>query len=242
MPPAPLCVRGIEARRVRAADRADQRPDLTIDGTAADGLQVWFQPREKEKTIAKGRAAERLAGACAGEMAGLLHHAADGAARLGNGPCRPRTSRCWSAGHHQAETVKQALAARGIAAIHQSRQSVFASREAEELGPHPAGGGGTRRRPAAAGGRAVHPADGAQRRRPLPREMQQGGPGSSASSALSATGSAGSSAGCCPCCTPCCSEEGVIARVFATGGGAAHGRPAPSRRAAAAGGGGLATA
>ncbi len=133
-PQRPFVFEEIELPRVRAAGRADQRP-LSIDGTAADGLQVWFQPRgEKEKTIAKGRAAERLAGACAGEIAGLLRRAADGAARLGERPLQAQDIAVLVRSHHQAEAVKQALAARGIAAVHQSRQSVFASREAEDLG------------------------------------------------------------------------------------------------------------
>ncbi|WP_018716719.1 exodeoxyribonuclease V subunit beta [Arhodomonas aquaeolei] len=125
---------GIDLPAVTAAGRADERP-LTIDGATPTGLRVWFHERgEKERTIAKGRARERLAGACAARIAGMLASADAGRARLGDEPLRARDIAVLVRSHSEAEAVKSALDARGVASVHHSRESVFATEEARELG------------------------------------------------------------------------------------------------------------
>src|SRR5262249_49261027 len=99
----------------------------------------WFLDRDDAgKVLPKGVAAHRVAEATAGEIARLLRLASDGKTLL---PDPPRPARRLAGGdiavlvrsHRQGSLVAAALARRGVPGAQQAADSVFASREAEQL-------------------------------------------------------------------------------------------------------------
>ena len=105
----------------------------------AEPFRIWFLERDDDtKVLAKNTAARRVAEATAGEIARLLRLAEAGKARLPqpNGGTRPleggdiavlvRT-------HQHGRLVAAALARRRVPSVQEAEDSVFASREAEQL-------------------------------------------------------------------------------------------------------------
>jgi len=119
---------------VDSAGRADDAP-FVIDGHTPTGLQLWFhRTGESGKPVSKGAALPSLARACAAEIERLLTLGRTGDAIIGDQPLAARHVAVLVRSHRQAEAITQALRERGIASVHHSRESVFASEEARELG------------------------------------------------------------------------------------------------------------
>ncbi|MEB4589392.1 exodeoxyribonuclease V subunit beta [Candidatus Thiothrix sp. Deng01] len=76
---------------------------------------------------------ERIADAVAHDIAGLLNAARAGRATIGRRPVRSSDIAVLVRENRQGELIKQALLARGIASVQQSRDNVFCTREASEL-------------------------------------------------------------------------------------------------------------
>src|SRR5690606_5052298 len=97
-------------------------------------LWFWLLEPDGEKAWAKTKATERIAAATATEIVRLLNLGLGGGARIG-------ADRALEGGdiavlvrtHRQAEIVKRALRAVGVASVEYSQASVFESREALEL-------------------------------------------------------------------------------------------------------------
>src|SRR5262249_55964196 len=110
-----------------------------VTGDAPEPLRVWFLQRDDLKRLyPKGRAAHRAAEATAVEIARLLRLAAAGETRL---PDAAGGERALGGGdiavlvrsHRQGRLVGAALARLGVASVQQAEDSVFTSREAEQL-------------------------------------------------------------------------------------------------------------
>src|SRR5262249_42676718 len=112
---------------------------LNVAGEPPEPFRIWFLDRDDAgKVLPKGVAAHRVAEATAGEIARLLRLASDGKPLL---PDPPRPARRLAGGdiavlvrsHRQGSLVAAALARRGVPSVQQAADSVFASREAEQL-------------------------------------------------------------------------------------------------------------
>ncbi len=112
---------------------------LVVEGDASEPFRVWFLERaDSRRQLAKAAAARRAAEATAAEIARLLVLGRQGRARL---PAADGGERRLEGGdvavlvrsHHQGRLVGAALARRGVPSVQQAEDSVFASREAEQL-------------------------------------------------------------------------------------------------------------
>jgi exodeoxyribonuclease V beta subunit len=112
---------------------------LVVAGDAPEPFRLWFLERDGEKNLyPKARAARRAAEATAVEIARLLRLADEGKTRL---PAVDGGERALEGGdiavlvrsHRQGRLVGAALARLGVASVQQAEDSVFTSREADEL-------------------------------------------------------------------------------------------------------------
>jgi exodeoxyribonuclease V beta subunit len=112
---------------------------LVEAGGAPEPFRLWFLERDDEKRLhPKARAARRAADATAVEIARLLRLADEGQIRL---PAAGGGERALEGGdiavlvrsHRQGRLVGAALARLGVASVQQAEDSVFTSREADEL-------------------------------------------------------------------------------------------------------------
>lgn len=123
---------------VVAAGDADREP-LRIDGAAPAPLAAWlFHRQGEDKPLPKSAAEPWCAAVCAAEVVRLLRLAAEGRATLGDRECRPRALRAGDIAvlvrkASEAQAVRAALTAVGLPSVFISRDSVFATVEAEEL-------------------------------------------------------------------------------------------------------------
>ena len=112
---------------------------LVVAGDAPEPFRLWFLERDDENNLyPKARAARRAAEATAVEIARLLRLADEGKTRL---PAADGGERALEGGdiavlvrsHRQGRLVGAALARLGVASVQQAEDSVFTSREADEL-------------------------------------------------------------------------------------------------------------
>ena len=134
-----------------AAGKGDRAP-LEVQGPdgfrAPAALSLWFLEREepapgkkpgkprtlgKPGTLGKGVAQERAAAACAEAIAGWLELGEAGRARLEGRALEAADLAVLVRTRYEAEAVRRALARVGVASVHYSRESVYASEEAGEL-------------------------------------------------------------------------------------------------------------
>lgn len=93
-------------------------------------LWDWDTLEEGHNTTA---VQETIAAAVADDIARLLNAARAGDASIGNRSLESRDIAVLVRENRQGETIRQALLARGIASVQQSRDSIFCTREATEL-------------------------------------------------------------------------------------------------------------
>ncbi len=122
-----------------SAGKADQAPFL-IDGRAPVPLQAWFVeanesnlPSRGPRVISKDWAKVHVSRACAAEIVRLLRLGQQQRATLGGVPLAPRDIALLVRDRYEAEAMQQALRASNVASVYFSRDSVFATTEAEEL-------------------------------------------------------------------------------------------------------------
>lgn len=126
----PFVLPGIAFQPVAAAPRPPAECTLP-DGPADAALQLWLLPAgEDGRPLAKERAGGLAATACARRIARLLGAPA---ARLDGRALNGGDIAVLVRSHRQAGLIRDALAAVGVPAVLQSRESVFASAEAEAL-------------------------------------------------------------------------------------------------------------
>lgn len=127
----------IPFHRAHASGRAD-RDVLRIDGRQLPALCVWNLPLSDENQyqggIKKEWARKELARACASEIAMLLDKGTCGAALMGETPLVARDIAVLVRNGAQASLVQEALREVSIASAVISRESIFATGEADELG------------------------------------------------------------------------------------------------------------
>jgi exodeoxyribonuclease V beta subunit len=99
------------------------------DGAPAPALTLWHLDPEDDGALAGGEARARLARVAAAEVRALL----DGDARLGDRALAPRDLTLLVNDRIEAELLRGALAAAGVASVWQSREPVFATAEARDL-------------------------------------------------------------------------------------------------------------
>jgi len=136
--PDPFLVPGIEFAEVAPAD-PQRSPGLVMRGAAPAPLRFWFVAREGERgAVTKGDARPRIAAAVAAEIAGLVAAGARGEATVAarRGRTRPLAGgdvAVLVGSHFEADLVRRALLARGVACVLHSRDSVLATSEADAL-------------------------------------------------------------------------------------------------------------
>ncbi|SMC21674.1 DNA helicase/exodeoxyribonuclease V, beta subunit [Desulfacinum hydrothermale DSM 13146] len=140
--PAPFIYKeDIPFHPVESARKADAAPLVLPEsqpGKPPAALRIRFLRSERlELTqagdITKKSAREAAAADCAGEIARLLNWAADGQARIGESPLQARDIAVLVRSHREGAIVQRALRKQGIASVSLQRESVFSSREADEL-------------------------------------------------------------------------------------------------------------
>ena len=129
--PDAFLLRRIHFHPVEASPAA--RPDFVApDGRAA--LQLWrLPPGEGDKALGKGQANALVAAATAQRIAELLKAGQKGEARIGARALHGGDIAVLVRSHTQSAAIRDALLALGVPCVLQSRDSVFASREAELL-------------------------------------------------------------------------------------------------------------
>jgi exodeoxyribonuclease V beta subunit len=130
--PKPFLFDAIEFHPVQASPKADKEP-LLIDGETPAPLACWWLPPANGKPLPGGEAKQAAAAACAHEIAALLSRAAKGGARLGEQPLAARDLAVLVRDRFEAAVVREALEAAGIASVFLTRDSIFATPEAEGL-------------------------------------------------------------------------------------------------------------
>lgn len=123
---------------VGTAGVADEKP-LYIDGRPPTPLTALMLPVEKfstgiDKPIAKGNAMVPAARWCASEIASLISLGRRMKATIGSDPLAAGDIAVLVRTHHEADLVQHALRQSGIASVYYSRDSVFATEEARQLG------------------------------------------------------------------------------------------------------------
>lgn len=116
--------------------RAERR--LLVEGDDTTPLRLWFlhdpdgDPRKKG-VLNKGLAKERVAAACAAEIARLLNLAAAERARLGDRFLQGGDIAVLVRTHDEGAAVRAQLLRLGIPSVQRSRENVFDTPEAEQL-------------------------------------------------------------------------------------------------------------
>ncbi len=124
---------------VRPGPKADEEP-LLIDGERPIPLQWWWLPLRPEIATLKGDrirvepAREASARACAERIVTYLGLAEAGRCTLGGKKLEPGQIAVLVRTHEEGETMRAALRRCGVGSITLSRNSVFTTAEAEELG------------------------------------------------------------------------------------------------------------
>ena len=96
-------------------------------------LNILLLSNPDEKALAKGEADQRAVTACASAIAGLLHKATQGKAKISDRALVSSDIAILVQSHHQAELMRTALHKVGLNSVYASKLSVFASTEAAEL-------------------------------------------------------------------------------------------------------------
>ncbi|MCB1717441.1 MAG: UvrD-helicase domain-containing protein, partial [Candidatus Competibacteraceae bacterium] len=123
----------IEYHPVRPAQRASQGT-INIEDDPPQSLWFWFlRGDEPSKPLNKTDARALAASRTAAEIARLLNAAAQGRAQVDGRPLHGGDIAVLVRKHDEGRQVREALLELGIASVQQTRASVFASREAQEI-------------------------------------------------------------------------------------------------------------
>jgi exodeoxyribonuclease V beta subunit len=124
---------GLDYRAAQVGEKP--RKPLNDASGAAEALQVWMLPgsagQGERISVAEGR--QLSADACAAEVGRLLHASAAGQTTIGERPLRASDIAILVKSHADAARMRRALENVGIACVERSQQSVFRTRDAEEI-------------------------------------------------------------------------------------------------------------
>jgi exodeoxyribonuclease V beta subunit len=126
----PFVLDGIPFVPVQSARAGD--PPRLVDGEPGAALQLWWMDDEGEQ-IGKEQARERAARATAAEIARLLERGRRGVAIVAEQPLVGGDVAVLVRTNDEGRRMREALLAHGVPSVQQAVDSVFASREAEEL-------------------------------------------------------------------------------------------------------------
>ena len=129
--PRAFLLKGLDYQPVAFGEKP-RLPFADRSSPAAD-LQVWMLPHEDGHVLDRRVALQRATEACAAEIARLLSCSAQGEVEFDRRPLKPGDIAVLVRSHSQAARIRQALAARGVASIEISQQSVFASQDAADV-------------------------------------------------------------------------------------------------------------
>jgi exodeoxyribonuclease V beta subunit len=122
----------IEFHPVRPAER--ERKPLRVTGDDEAPLRIWCLARaDGHEPTPKGKATDAAIQATVAEIARLLAAAGRNEARIGEAPLRGGDIAVLVRTNAQADRVRTALLARGVASVQLGEASVFASRETAEI-------------------------------------------------------------------------------------------------------------
>jgi exodeoxyribonuclease V beta subunit len=125
-------LRDIPFEPAAAAPAAEAKiPVLAADDGAA-ALRVWWIG-DGPKALGKGEARERIYGSTASEIVRLLDRGRQGKATLGEKPLAGGDVAVLVRTNEEGKRMREALLRRGVPSVQQAVDSVFASREAEEI-------------------------------------------------------------------------------------------------------------
>jgi exodeoxyribonuclease V beta subunit len=128
----PFLLDEIAFHPVRPAEK--ERRAFAVAGDDTAPLRFWCLPRaDDHEPLPKGRAADAAIQATADEIARLLAAADRGEARIGETALRGGDIAVLVRTNIQADRIREALLARGIASVQLGEASVFASHEADEI-------------------------------------------------------------------------------------------------------------
>lgn len=124
---------GLDFLPVRSGNR--ERPELLdlSEQPSSASLTIWRLPDENGEWIERSLAKERSVDVTADEIARLLNASAEGKLAIGGKPVCAGDMAVLVRSHREAAMVRGALSRRGIGSVSLSHESVFASREAQEL-------------------------------------------------------------------------------------------------------------
>jgi exodeoxyribonuclease V beta subunit len=136
-PKVPFLYEDIPFSGAVAAEVAE-RPCLTVDGRREAPFHLWYVGSDRlDAAGAKGnkqRTGDLIIGACAGEIARLLHLGAQGKARIGAEPLAAQHLAVLVRTHLEARLVRDALAALSVPCVLHSLGNLFDTHEAREMG------------------------------------------------------------------------------------------------------------
>ncbi len=131
--PAPFLFDDIVYHPVTAGKEWPEEP-ITLSGRDSAPLQLWFVPTpDQEKGLMTGTANSIIPQGVAAEIARLLRDGRQGTATIEGRPMQPEDVAVIVRSHRQAGLVQDALRELGVPSVLQSSESLFASREAQEL-------------------------------------------------------------------------------------------------------------
>ncbi|OGA70386.1 MAG: exodeoxyribonuclease V subunit beta [Betaproteobacteria bacterium RIFCSPLOWO2_12_FULL_67_28] len=132
--PGGFILPGIAYRQVSLGDKS--RPsfvDESEDGVCGAPLRLWRLPKKNGLYLQRDRAQGLSVQATAGEISRLLGEGQAGRIKLADRPLRAGDIAVLVRSHKQGGWIKQALALLGIGSVELSQQSIFVSRDAEDL-------------------------------------------------------------------------------------------------------------
>jgi exodeoxyribonuclease V beta subunit len=130
--PGAFMLQGLQYQRLAFGERA--RRVLQAPGDGDESLRLWMLPGSGSVApLVVGEARRAAARATAAEIARLLRGAAAGDIRLGGAPLSGGDIAVLVPSHLEGGLIRTELAALGIGCVQLSKESVFASAEAEEL-------------------------------------------------------------------------------------------------------------
>lgn len=118
--------------RYEAVEAGRGQDNLVVEG-GLPAVRLWDWDYLDGDGYTVSAIQEEMAAAVANDIARLLNAARNGKAHIGDRPLQSRDIAVLVRENRQGDLIKQALLARGIVSVQQTRASVFATREADEL-------------------------------------------------------------------------------------------------------------
>jgi len=129
----PFLLDDIEFEPVNAGRNVDRYRFMKEDNENISPFRIRYIDLPDGKTINKGRAVEIAARSTASEVADLIKRGNSGNITIGNSNLKSKDIAILVRTHYQAGVMDEALREKGIKSVQYSQESVFNSREADDL-------------------------------------------------------------------------------------------------------------